>query len=116
MESAYYVYFMTNIRNKVLYVGVTGNLEKRMFEHKSGAFEGFTKKYKCQKLVYFEVFASPAQAITREKQIKGWVRAKKNMLVDKVNPEWLDLTMTEYQFPRDPSSQAPQDDASSLLS
>lgn len=112
MERAYYVYFMTNIRNNVLYVGVTGDLEKRVFEHKNSELEGFTKKYKCQKLVYFEVFAYPAEAIAREKQIKGWVRAKKNTLVDRVNPEWLDLTMTEYQFPRDPSSQAPQDDVS----
>lgn len=116
MEKAFYVYFMANLRNTVLYVGVTGNLEKRIFEHKSGTFEGFTKKYKCQKLVYYEVLESPEAAIRREKVIKGWVRVKKNVLVDRVNPDWLDPAEREYQFPRDPSSQAPQDDVSSLSS
>ncbi|MFK8068509.1 MAG: GIY-YIG nuclease family protein [Gammaproteobacteria bacterium] len=82
---------MSNPNNKVLYTGVTNNLERRVYEHKTKQLEGFTKKYNCTKLVYFEVCGNMIDAITREKQIKGWKRIKKNNLVESLNPQWNDL-------------------------
>ncbi|HEX6176945.1 MAG TPA: GIY-YIG nuclease family protein, partial [Thermoanaerobaculia bacterium] len=70
---------------------MTGDLGTRIWQHKNKTFEGFTKKYNCDRLIYFEEFSEIDQAIAREKQIKGWVRAKKNALVDSINPEWNDL-------------------------
>ncbi len=87
----YFVYMMTNKNNKVLYTGFTGNLEGRTFLHKESKIEGFTKKYKVSKLVYYEVFENPTEAILREKQIKGLLRSKKNDLVKSTNPDWNDL-------------------------
>lgn len=101
---------MTNVTNTTLYTGVTSDLEKRVFEHKNGTYGGFTKKYNCKKLVYFEVYSDPENAITREKQIKGWKRFKKNALVDLKNPNWVDLSECAFQFPVDSSSHAPQND------
>ncbi|MEQ8910564.1 MAG: GIY-YIG nuclease family protein [Vicingaceae bacterium] len=86
-----YVYLMTNKNNTVLYTGMTNDLERRVSEHKSGEIKGFTSKYKCYKLVYFEVFPSPKEAISREKQIKGGSRAKKEALINKENQDWKDL-------------------------
>ena len=86
------VYFMTNKTNNVLYIGVTSNLEKRVYQHKSKALEGFTEKYNCNKLVYFEVFSDINQAISREKQLKKGNRKRKNDLVKSMNPEWKDLS------------------------
>ena len=86
------VYFMTNINNNVLYIGVTSNLKKRVYQHKIKAFKGFTEKYNCDKLVYFEVFIDINQAIIREKQLKKGNRKRKNELVDTMNPNWLDLS------------------------
>lgn len=86
------VYFMTNKTNNVLYIGVTSNLEKRVYQHKSKAYEGFTEKYNCNKLVYFEVFSDINQAISREKQLKKGNRKRKNDLVKSMNPEWKDLS------------------------
>lgn len=91
MEQNWYVYLLTNITNTVLYVGATRNLQKRVWEHKSKVIEGFTKKYHLHKLVYYEIFDTPDEAIVREKQIKGWTRKKKDKLVDGFNPEWKDL-------------------------
>jgi len=82
---------MTNKTNSVLYVGVTSDLVKRVYEHKQKMVEGFTKKYNVIKLVYYEVFDSIESAITREKQIKGWVRKKKEDLIHSVNPSKKDL-------------------------
>lgn len=89
----YYVYILTNWNNKVMYIGVTNNLGRRLSEHKSKLVDGFTKKYNVNKLVYYEYTHSIDDAIRREKQIKGWLRAKKNQLVTTVNPDWRDLSL-----------------------
>ena len=88
----YFVYMLTNWDDSVLYIGVTGNLPKRLYEHRSGLVEGFTKKYNVHKLVYFEQTDDVYSAISREKQLKKWSRMKKNMLVNSVNPQWRDLS------------------------
>ena len=90
-EKSGYVYILTNSADKVLYVGVTSNLVKRIYEHKSKFVEGFSQKYNLTKLVYYEVVNDMYSAITREKQIKGWVRSKKNELIQSMNPRWADL-------------------------
>ncbi len=87
----YYVYILTNKTNRVLYVGVTGDLQKRVYEHKSKAAPGFTSRYNVCKLVYFECTENVAAAIEREKQLKGWVRQKKVALIESENPTWRDL-------------------------
>ena len=87
----YYVYILTNAYNKVLYTGVTNDLERRCFEHKQKKIKGFTKKYNIDKLIYFEEFESIDLAISREKQIKGYSRAKKLHLIDQYNKDWEDL-------------------------
>jgi len=86
----YYVYMMTN-RSRTLYTGVTNNLEKRAYEHKHKMIDGFTKKYNITKLVYYETTNDVNSAISREKQIKGWLRSKKVALIESMNPEWKDL-------------------------
>ena len=91
MEHKGYVYFMTTSSNKVLYVGVTNSLKRRVAEHAEGTGSEFTSKYNCNKLVYYESFPDIEQAILREKQIKHFKREWKNKLVEVVNPEWLDL-------------------------
>ena len=88
----YYVYMMTNKTNKVLYTGVTNNLERRLWEHKNKQIEGFTSHYNITKLVYFEQTSDIKSAIEREKQIKGLLRMKKNQIVESINPEWSDLS------------------------
>ena len=88
----YYVYILTNWNNKVMYTGVTNNLERRLYEHKNDLVDGFTKKYHVHKLVYFECTNDVYSAIEREKQIKGWIRAKKNGLVEQMNPDWHNLS------------------------
>ena len=87
----YYVYMLTNKTNKVLYTGVTNNLKRRIYEHKNGLADGFTKKYNVHKLVYFDYTTDVHSAISREKQIKGWTRAKKDVLINEFNPNWQDL-------------------------
>ena len=89
----YYVYMLTNKSDTVLYTGVTNNLERRLYEHKNKMIPGFTMKYNVSKLVYYDCTSDVYQAITREKQIKGWTREKKNQLVESVNPEWKDLSL-----------------------
>jgi putative endonuclease len=91
MTKQYYVYIMTNSRNTVLYVGVTNNLIKRVYEHKAKLVDGFTKKYNIVKLVYYEIFEDIENAILREKQLKTGSRQKKNTLIDSTNREWRDL-------------------------
>jgi putative endonuclease len=89
----YYVYIITNWNNKVLYIGVTNNIARRIYEHKNKLVDGFTKKYNVYKLVYLEEMNDVEAAISREKQLKGWNREKKIMLIDSVNPKWEDLFM-----------------------
>ncbi len=86
----YYVYILTNKTDAVVYIGVTNDLRRRLYEHKKEQIEGFTKKYHVHKLVYFEEFSDVNNAIAREKQLKGWTRAKKNSLVESKNPNWND--------------------------
>ncbi len=74
-----------------MYIGVTRDLYARIYQHKNKQINGFTKKYNINKLVYFESTVDIASAISREKQLKGWIRRKKNLLVEKVNPDWKDL-------------------------
>ncbi len=92
MIKQYFVYMMTGWNNKVLYIGVTGDLMRRVFEHKSKEIPGFTCTYNLDKLVYYEDYTDIKQAITREKQLKGWKRERKNNLVNNFNPEWKDLS------------------------
>ena len=87
----YYVYFLANWNNKVIYVGVTNDLIRRVYEHKNGLAEGFKKKYHVDKLIYYEIWDEIEGAISREKQIKGGSRRKKDELVGKFNPRWEDL-------------------------
>ncbi|HEX2831805.1 MAG TPA: GIY-YIG nuclease family protein [Thermoanaerobaculia bacterium] len=87
----YFIYMMTNRWHNVLYTGVTNSLERRVWQHKHGALRGFTKRYNCDRLAYYEIYDDITQAIEREKQIKNWPRARKNALVESMNPEWNDL-------------------------
>ena len=91
MRETYYVYILTNWNDSVMYIGVTNNLERRMYEHRNGINEGFSKKYHTHKLVYFETTGDVNAAIAREKQLKKWSRAKKNALVESANPEWKEI-------------------------
>ena len=88
----YYVYILTNRNNRVMYIGVTNDLARRLYEHKQEVVEGFTKRYHVHKLVYYEQTTDVRSAIAREKQLKGWLRARKNELVETMNPEWRDLS------------------------
>ncbi len=87
-----YIYFMTNKCNNLIYIGVTSNLIKRVFQHKVKYYRGFTSKYKCDKLVYFEEFNDINLAITREKQIKSGDRERKEDLINSINSKWMDLS------------------------
>jgi len=87
----YYIYIMTN-KSGTLYVGLTGNIKKRVYEHKNKLVEGFAKKYNIDKLVYLEMFGDVYSAIAREKTIKGWLRKKKLQLIETTNPDWVDLS------------------------
>ena len=91
MSKEYYVYIMTN-KSRTLYTGVTGDLMRRVYEHKNKLIKGFTSKYNIQYLVYYAATPSINSAIEREKQIKGWLRARKIALIDSMNPEWKDLS------------------------
>ena len=88
----YYVYIMANQQGNVIYTGVTNDLCRRVYEHKNHLDKGsFTAKYNVEKLVYFEAISDVESAITREKQIKGWNRKNKNKLIERKNPNWMDL-------------------------
>ena len=88
----YFVYILSNWNDSVLYIGVTGNLPRRLYEHRNHLVDGFSSKYNTEKLVYFEETTDVYSAISREKQLKGWTRKKKNDLIMKMNPEWKDLS------------------------
>ena len=90
-DRSYYVYILTN-KSKTLYVGVTNNLERRIWEHKARAVPGFTSKYNIARLLYYEQTSDIRSAIEREKQLKGWVRRKKKALIESSNPLWKDLS------------------------
>jgi len=96
-ERWFYVYIVTN-RSKTLYTGVTGRLKQRLWEHKTGACDGFTKRYKIDWLVYYEVYKYVNNPIAREKQIKRWSKIKKMRLIVGMNPAWRDLS--EGWFPK----------------
>ena len=86
-----FVYMMTNRLRTTLYIGVTNDLERRVWQHQNAVVEGFTKQYRLTILVYYEVFPEALAAITREKQLKSWRRTKKDALINTLNPEWRDL-------------------------
>jgi putative endonuclease len=88
---AYYVYLLASDRNGTLYIGVTNDIIRRVFEHKSKVVPGFTKRYAVDKLVWFEIYDDPTSAITREKELKKWRREWKIQLIEKQNPQWIDL-------------------------
>src|SRR6266496_1138756 len=88
----YYVYMLTNKWHNVLYAGSTKSIDARQFQHKEKLHPGFTNKYNCDQLVYVEEFKTREKAEKREKQLKGWTRAKKNALIATMNPEWTDLS------------------------
>jgi putative endonuclease len=90
-DESSFVYILTNKYNKVLYVGVTSNLKRRMYEHRKKLVDGFSKKYNLTKLVFAEGCSNIVTAIQREKQIKGWLRTKKISLIQAHNPSWIDL-------------------------
>jgi putative endonuclease len=96
MEQSYFVYIMRN-SSKLLYTGVTNDVEARVFQHKSKLIPGFTQKYNLYKLVYFEKFGDIRKAIRREKQIKGWLRSRKVALIESLNPRWLDLAEDHFR-------------------
>ncbi|MCK4815565.1 GIY-YIG nuclease family protein [bacterium] len=89
----YFVYILTNWNNRVLYIGITNNIERRIYEHKHKLLEGFTSKYNLNKLIYFETFEDSILAITREKELKKWRREKKDELIMEKNPNWKDLSV-----------------------
>jgi len=92
MNRQYTVYLMTNPHNTVIYTGVTSDLHKRIWQHKEKTMKGFTAKYNVNKLVYYEAFDDPVNAIVREKQIKAGSRENKVRLIESINPEWKDLS------------------------
>lgn len=92
MKKSYFVYILASI-SRVLYIGVTNDLNRRLWEHKEGLLEGFTKKYHVHKLVYYEEYHDIQDAIMREKQLKSWRRSKKVALIEESNPGWSELSL-----------------------
>ncbi|MDX9917641.1 MAG: GIY-YIG nuclease family protein [Gudongella sp.] len=92
----YFVYIMSNWNNKVIYTGVTNDLGRRVYEHKNKLVEGFTEKYNVNKLVYYDLIEDIIVAISREKEIKGWKREKKDELINSFNPKWKDMSKDIY--------------------
>jgi len=92
MEDKCYFAYIVASRSLTLYIGMTSDLQKRTFEHKTKAHPGFSATYRCDRLVWFERFSDVNEAISREKQLKGWSRAKKLALIRKNNPAWIDLS------------------------
>ena len=88
----YYIYILTNSNHTVLYIGVTNNLERRLFEHRNESVDGFSKRYHLHKLIYYESTSDIMSALEREKQLKRWTRKKKNDLIATMNSEWKDLS------------------------
>ncbi|MBQ8443004.1 MAG: GIY-YIG nuclease family protein [Bacteroides sp.] len=87
----YWVYILSNNSRSVLYIGITNDLHRRFLEHKNGVTEGFTKKYRCHILLYYESFTDIKEAIAREKELKGWSREKKENLIRSINPRYWDM-------------------------
>jgi putative endonuclease len=87
----YYIYILASIRNGTLYIGMTNDLTRRVYEHKQGLIKGFTKTYQVHNLLYFEEFSEVTDAIVREKRVKKWERKWKIRLIETMNPEWKDL-------------------------
>ncbi|MGD0346081.1 MAG: GIY-YIG nuclease family protein [Terracidiphilus sp.] len=96
-EGNYFTYIVAS-RSHTLYIGVTGDLRKRIFEHKWKEHDGFAAKYNCDRLVWFESYQDVRAAIDREKQLKGWRREKKIALIEKMNPTWIDLSKDWYDL------------------
>ena len=96
MQERVYCAYIVASRSHTLYIGMTGDLLKRVFEHKQRKHAGFSAMYNCNRLVWFERFTGPESAIAREKQLKGWIRAKKIALIEKSNPTWSDLSEGWY--------------------
>ena len=99
-EKQFFVYIMASRKHGTLYIGVTSDLMRRVWEHKEGAVPGFTKRYKVNRLVRYEVFAEPSIAILREKSLKRWPRDWKTNLIERDNPEWLDLYIEMNTYPQ----------------
>ncbi len=97
-DKHFYVYLLTNWNKKVMYVGVTNDLQRRLYEHKNKLVKGFTEKYNVDRLVYFEETDDVISALAREKEIKKRRREKKNNLVISINPQWKDLSEEEQDF------------------
>lgn len=95
MEKIYFTYIITNIRNTVLYTGVTNDLQRRLQEHRAKKVPGFTSKYNVSKLIWYGTFKIPGEAIAAEKKIKGWGRGKKLAMIMKTNPLFMDLDMKD---------------------
>ncbi len=93
MHKTYYVHVIANFNNKVLYIGITNNLVRRIYEHKDKLIAGFSATYNLNKLVYFETSNDVMVVIEREKQLKKWRREKKNLLIESMNPLWLGLSV-----------------------
>ncbi len=91
MERHCYFVYLVASKSRVLYIGIAGNLDRRIWEHKNDVIEGFGKQYRCHRLVYYESFDDVTKAIDREKQLKCWSRTKKVRLIERVNPTWEDL-------------------------
>ena len=103
-ENCYFTYIVAS-KSRTLYVGMTSDLLKRIFQHKQKTYKGFSATYNCNRLVWFEQFADVSDAIQREKQLKGWTRAKKIALIQSTNPTWEDLSKDWYPH-KDLSPQA----------
>jgi putative endonuclease len=95
LDPTYFAYIMAS-RSRTLYIGVTGDLLKRVFQHKQKKFAGFSSRYQCSRLVWFQRFAEVSDAIQPEKELKGWRRAKKIALIEAANPTWEDLSAAWY--------------------
>jgi putative endonuclease len=108
MQERSYCTYIVASRSRTLYIGVTSTLQTRVAQHKAKEYEGFSATYNCDRLVYFECYADPEAAIAREKQLKGWTRAKKIALIEKANSSWIDLSEQWGKPipppPREPSS------------
>lgn len=96
-EGSYFTYIMAS-RSHTLYIGVTGDLRKRVFQHKWKEHDGFTARYNCDRLVWFERFQDVRNATAREKELKGWRHSKKIALIESVNPTWIDLSRDWYEY------------------
>ena len=96
-EGSYFTYIMAS-RSHTLYIGITGDLEKRVFQHKWKEHDGFTARYNCDRLVWYESHDQVAKAIAREKELKGWRRVRKIALIESMNPIWNDLSRDWYEY------------------